>query len=90
MTRPAKAAKEFYTEAEAAAELKISIERLHSLLDRKLFNDGLPRPTSVSFQSTDLILLRFWLEQDQPRLIQMPPRKQQSSNVPPEMVESER
>lgn len=75
MTRPAKAAKDYYSEAEAAAELKISVERLHGLLDRKLFNDGSARPASVTFQSTDLILLRFWLEQDQPKLIQMPPRK---------------
>ncbi|MBV9075108.1 MAG: hypothetical protein JOZ10_15895 [Acidobacteria bacterium] len=74
MNRLAKAAKEFYTEAEAAAELKISVERLHNLLDRKLFNDGSSRPPSVSFQTTDLILLRFWLEQDQPKLIQMPAR----------------
>lgn len=74
MNRPAKAAKEFFTEAEAAMELKISVERLHNLLDRKLFNDGSSRPASVSFQSTDLILLRFWLEQDHPKLIQMPVR----------------
>ena len=74
MNRPAKAAKEFYTELEAAAELKISVERLHSLLDRKLFNDGSCRPATVCFQSTDLILLRFWLDQDQPKLIQMPAR----------------
>ena len=74
MNRPAKAAKEFYTEAEAAAELRISVDRLHHLLDRKLFNDGSLRPATVSFQNTDLILLRFWLEQDQPKLIQMPPR----------------
>lgn len=74
MNRPLKAVREFYTEAEAAAELKISVERLHNLLDRKLFNDGSSRPPTVSFQSTDLILLRFWLDQDQPRLIQMPPR----------------
>jgi len=74
MHRPAKTTKEFYTEQEAAAELKISVDRLHHLLDRKLFNDGSSRPASVSFQSTDLILLRFWLEQDQPKLIQMPTR----------------
>jgi hypothetical protein len=77
MNRPAKAAKEFYTEVEAATELKISVDRLHNLLDRKLFNDGSSRPVAVSFQSTDLILLRFWLEQDQPRLIQMPTRNNQ-------------
>lgn len=66
-------AKDFFTEAEAAAELKISVDRLHSLLDRKIFNDGTSRPMALTFQSTDLILLRFWLEHDQPKLIQMPP-----------------
>jgi len=74
MHRPARTTKEFYTEEEAAAELKITVDRLHHLLDRKLFNDGSGRPRSVSFQATDLILLRFWLEQDQPKLIQMPHR----------------
>ena len=74
MTRPVRTAKDCYTEAEAAMELKISVERLHNLLDRKLFNDGSTRPSTLNFQSTDLILIRFWLEQDQPRLIQMPAR----------------
>jgi hypothetical protein len=86
MTRPAKAVREFYSEAEAAAELKISVERLHSLLDRKLFNDGSGRPEAVTFQSTDLILLRFWLEHDLPKLIQMPTRK---TSVMAEAAESE-
>lgn len=74
MNRPVKAAKDFFTEAEAATELKISVERLHGLLDRKVFNNGTFRPHALTFQSTDLILLRFWLEQDQPKLIQMPSR----------------
>jgi hypothetical protein len=74
MNRPVRTAKDCYTEAEAAAELNISVERLNHLLDRKLFNDGSGRPATLSFQSTDLILLRFWLEQDQPKLIQMPSR----------------
>jgi len=74
MNRPIRTTKDSYTEVEAATELKISVERLHNLLDRKLFNDGSTRPATVHFQSTDLILLRFWLDQDQPRLIQMPAR----------------
>jgi hypothetical protein len=74
MNRPVRTAKDCYTAAEAAAELNISVERLNNLLDRKLFNDGSGRPETLSFQSTDLILLRFWLEQDQPKLIQMPVR----------------
>lgn len=73
MNRPLRTTKDCFTEAEAAAELKISVDRLHGLLDRKVFNDGTPRPEALSFQSTDLILLKFWLEQDQPKLIQMPP-----------------
>jgi hypothetical protein len=74
MHRPVRTAKDSYTTAEAAAELNISVERLNHLLDRKLFNDGSGRPDILSFQSTDLILLRFWLEQEQPKLIQMPSR----------------
>ena len=74
MNRPVRTAKDCYTAAEAAAELNISVERLNLLLDRKLFNDGSGRPSTLSFQSTDLILLRFWIEQDQPKLIQMPSR----------------
>ncbi|HKT23029.1 MAG TPA: hypothetical protein VJR04_00410 [Terriglobales bacterium] len=74
MNRPVRTAKDCYNEAEAAAELNISVDRLNHLLDRKLFNDGSGRPVTLSFQSTDLILLRFWLEQDQPKLIQMPSR----------------
>jgi len=74
MNRPIRMTKDSYTESEAAIELKISVERLHNLLDRKLFTDGSSRPATLNFQSTDLILLRFWLEQDQPRLIQMPTR----------------
>ena len=74
MTRPIRTAKDSYSEVEAATELKISVERLRNLLDRKLFTDGSTRPATLNFQSTDLILLRFWLDQDQPRLIQMPSR----------------
>jgi hypothetical protein len=70
-----KSPKDSYTEVEAAAELKVSVERLLSLLDRKIFNDGSGRPASFNFQSTDLILLRFWLDQDQPKLIEMPLRR---------------
>jgi hypothetical protein len=75
MEKPLKSANDVYNEAEAAAELKISIERLHSLLDRKVFNAGSPRPGSLSFQPSDLLLLRFWLDQDPPRVIQMPGRR---------------
>lgn len=75
MEKPLKSANDVYSESEAAAELRISVERLHSLLDRKIFNEGTPRPTSVTFQSSDLLLLRFWLDQEPSRLIQMPGRR---------------
>ena len=74
MIRPAKTAKDMYTEMEAAAELKISLDRLHLLLDHKVFNDGSTRPRGLSFQATDIIVMRYWLDQDSPRLIQIPPR----------------
>jgi hypothetical protein len=90
MNRPVRAAKEFFTEVEAAAELNISIERLHGLLDRKIFNDGSPRPEALTFQSTDLILLRFWLEQDQPKLIQMPSPRSIRRGTGTDDFESER
>jgi len=90
MNRPVRAAKEFFTEVEVAVELNISIERLHGLLDRKVFNDGSRRPEALTFQSTDLILLRFWLEQDQPKLIQMPSPRSLRRGTGTDDFESER
>ncbi len=68
-------AKEFYTEAEAAASLEISIETLHHLLDRHIFNGLSPRPTDCTFRQADLTLLRFWLGDPDPgKVIAMPSR----------------
>lgn len=52
--------KEFYTEAEAAKALEISVERLHHLLDLHVFNDGTRRPRELTLRSTELVLLSFW------------------------------
>lgn len=52
--------KEFYTEAEAAEMLEISIPRLRSLLERHIFNDGSHRPEEISFTYADLVLLDYW------------------------------
>ena len=52
--------REYYTEAEAADSLGISLTRLHSLLDEHIFNDGSARPGNLSFTSSELILLEFW------------------------------
>lgn len=77
MTRPLKPMKEFYTEAEAAGELNISVIELHSLLDEYIFNDGSPRPDQLSFCEADLVLLGFWSKsKENPKVIRMPRRRE--------------
>jgi hypothetical protein len=77
MTKPLKPLKEFYTEAEAAGELNISLTELHSLLDDYIFNDGSPRPDELSFCEADLVLLGFWSKSKQnPKVIRMPKRRE--------------
>jgi hypothetical protein len=75
MPKPLKPAKEFYSESEAAGYLKISIPRLHSLLDEHIFNDGSCRPEELTFCESDLILLGFWVKsQENPKVVRMPRR----------------
>ncbi len=70
-----KPGKDDYTEAEAAQMLGISLDRLHALLDEHVFNDGGNRPSEVTFRSSDLILLEFWLRSDpQENVLRMPRR----------------
>lgn len=59
MTLP-KARKDFYTEAEAAGALGISVARLHQLLDEYIFNEGRYRPSNLDFNGSDLLLLAYW------------------------------
>jgi len=71
--------KEFYSEAEAAAALGITVARLHQLLDEHIFTDGHPRPNSIEFTASDLLLLSYW-NKDAKRaasheVIPMPKRK---------------
>ncbi len=67
--------KQFYTEAEAALLLGISVNRLRSLLDEHVFNDGSERPGDLVLQSSDLVLLRFWHRSTpNPKVIRMPRR----------------
>jgi hypothetical protein len=67
--------KEFYSEAEAAQSLGISIARLHMILDKNIFNDGSPRPQELRFQSSDLVLLGFWNRcTPNPKVVRMPRR----------------
>lgn len=75
MTRPLKPMKEFYTEAEAASFLHISIHELHGLLDEHIFNDGNPRPDDLSFSEADLVLLGFWSKsRENGKVLRMPVR----------------
>jgi len=60
MSNATRSAKEFYTEAEAAAILGISVVRLHRLLDEHIFTDGNRRPPQLEFTSGDLLLLSYW------------------------------
>jgi hypothetical protein len=68
--------KEFYSEAEAAAALGISLARLHLLLDENVFNDGGARPKNIELTASDLLLLQFW-NRNLPRqkVVTMPKRR---------------
>lgn len=75
MTKSLNTVKECYSEAEAAAYLNISVERLHSLLDQHVFNDGSRRPADLTFSQPDLLVLGFWMKtQQNPKVIRMPRR----------------
>lgn len=70
---------ESHSEAEAAAILGISIERLHQLLDRHVFNQGHIRPPGIQLSDSDLLLLRYWNQAANPpraRILKMPKRSQ--------------
>lgn len=74
MSKP-RMAKEFYTEAEAAAALQISVELLHIVLDRHIFNNGTSRPAECTFRSSDLTLLRYWADTlESAKVLPMPRR----------------
>lgn len=76
MTRPLKPLKEFYTEAEAANYLNLSLFELYQLLDEHIFNDGNSRPDELTFCEADLVLLGFWNKtKENPKVIRMPRRR---------------
>jgi hypothetical protein len=67
--------KQYYTEAEAALILGISLSRLRNLLDEHIFNDGTERPVGLRLQTSDLVLLRYWVRgTPNPKLLRMPKR----------------
>jgi hypothetical protein len=66
---------DIYTEEEAAQALNVSVFRLRVVLDEHIFNDGTARPEKVTFRSSDLVLLQFWLRMvSNPKVIRMPKR----------------
>jgi hypothetical protein len=68
-------AKEFYTEAEAAESIGVSIPRLYILLDEHIFNDGTVRPRDLTFTASDVTLLSFWHRSTpNPKVVRMPRR----------------
>jgi hypothetical protein len=60
MTLPKVVTKDYYSEAEAARMLGISIARLHQLLDQYVFTVGSRRPPNIEFTSSELQLLSYW------------------------------
>ena len=55
-------AKQLYNEREASEALGIALPLLHVILDAHIFNDGTPRPESVEFTSSDLLMIAYWVE----------------------------
>jgi hypothetical protein len=60
MAKLKRSTKEQYTESEAAAALGITVNHLHELLDKYIFNSGNKRPPSIQFTGSDLLLLSYW------------------------------
>jgi len=66
-----------YSESEAAAELGITLARLHEVLDQHIFTNGNARPNSLHFTSSDLLLLGYWCNSERTvshEVITMPKR----------------
>jgi hypothetical protein len=60
MTLTKAVTKDYYSEAEAARSLGITIAKLHRLLDKYVFNVGGRRPSDIQFTDSDLLLLSYW------------------------------
>ena len=62
------------SEAQAAQWLGITLEALHKLLDQHIFNNGTPRPQGIRFTHADLLMLTYWCEPTQRKVLSMPRR----------------
>jgi hypothetical protein len=68
--------KQYYTEAEAAHSLCISVEALHSILDQHVFNSEHPRPEVLELTHAELLLLSVWAEPERGRnVVAMPSQR---------------
>jgi hypothetical protein len=56
--------KQVYSEQEAANSLGISLNSLHSILDRHVFNDGVPRPAPLELMLSEVLLIAYWVEEE--------------------------
>lgn len=52
--------KPYYSEAEAAHSLCITLAALHEILDKHVFNPDTPRPVNLEFTHAELLLLSVW------------------------------
>jgi hypothetical protein len=67
--------KQYYSEADAAHTLCISIEALHEILDQHVFNPEHPRPAVLEFTHAELLLLSVWAKPERGRnVVSMPDR----------------
>ncbi|PSH04605.1 MAG: hypothetical protein CXZ00_07275 [Acidobacteria bacterium] len=72
-----KTMKQFYTETEVAHALCISLEALHELLDKHVFDLDNPRPDVLEFTHAELLLLSVWAEPERAcNVITMPGKDQ--------------
>jgi hypothetical protein len=70
-----KPTKQYYSETEAAHSLCISLEALHEILDKQIFNAEHPRPAVLEFTHAELLLLSIWAEPERGRnVLAMPAR----------------
>ncbi len=56
--------KQLYSEQEAANSLGISLSTLHTILDKHVFNDGVPRPTTMELMLADVLLVAYWMDEE--------------------------
>jgi hypothetical protein len=69
-------AKKYYNEAEAARELRISLDTLHEILDKHVFTGENPRPDEIELTYSDLLLLSVWAKPEpNHNILQMPRRR---------------